>query len=310
MKKLQKINNEIKSFFKLFGSKASQFDKFVSSNEYAKLIRLDKPIGTHLALFPALWALGFASDSFLQIFFLSVVFYFTATAVRGAGCIINDLWDIDFDKMVARTKNRPLAAGKLKRYDALKFLVLLLIFPFIVLVFLPKHSVITGIVTIIMAAIYPAMKRYTDFPQVFLGFTFALGSLIAWFAIDPKLSLNPFIVYISAVLWIIAFDTIYGHQDIKDDLRIGVRSMSIYLGDRTPEICWRLYLSSSILILIMGLITHMNILFYLIAALGIYQLYWQTETVDLNNPKDCGDKFRSNTIYGLIILAAILIGKI
>jgi len=310
MKKLQKINKKLKSTFSDIKPYISEVNRFISKNEYCKLIRLDKPTGTHLALLPALWAIGFAATSFWQILFYSIVFYFTATAVRGAGCIINDLWDIEYDKKVTRTKNRPLASGAISKFEALKFLVLLSIFPLIVLVLLPKYSIITGFIAVIMIIIYPLMKRRTYFPQIFLGLTFNLGVLIAWFAIDPRLSITPFALYIAAAIWTISYDTIYGHQDIKDDLKVGIKSLSIYLGDRTPEICWKLYLATSVLILIVGLTSYMNILFYLISALGVYQLYWQTETLDINDPKDCAAKFKSNVIFGLIIFAAILIGRI
>ena len=285
--------------------------KFIKNSPYSQLMRLDKPTGYLLTMLPAWWIIAFAADSLFIMLCYFIIFGIGAVIVRGAGCVINDLIDRKIDKKVKRTKSRPIASGKIEVKDAIKFLCLLLVLAAVLLLFLPPAAIKICLFAIIPIAIYPLVKRYSYYPQVFLGVTFNLSVLIAWFTMQPQqANIVGVVVYIATILWTIGFDTIYAHQDKKDDIKVGVKSTALKFGAKSPEIVWNLYKLSVILIGIAALNFHMNFLFYIIFTLGIYTLYWQTENVDINDPDDCLSKFKSNVDYGWIVLIAILIGKI
>lgn len=287
-----------------------KWKSFAKKNPYARLMRLDKPVGIYLTLLPALWAIAFAAHSILWGVWLFVVFAIGALLVRGAGCVINDIIDRDLDAKVERTANRPLASGELSVAEAYYLLGGLLLAAFLLLLTLPKIAIYIGIFAIIPIAIYPWMKRITFFPQIFLGFVFNLGVLIGWFSADPRLSIVAFVLYAGAILWTIGYDTIYAFQDIEDDRKAGVKSMALYLEEDAGPAIWKIYVVTLLCIVMTGLNMHMNILFYLFMCIAAYQLYWQIETLDTSNKKDCAAKFFSNVHFGLIVLAAIIIGRI
>jgi 4-hydroxybenzoate polyprenyltransferase len=309
MKKRPKIDFSKLSMPKELVKKVEVIKDFIRTNPYSRLARFDKPAGIYLVLLPALWAVAFAAHNIWSMLFYFFVMTLGAIVVRGAGCIINDLWDIEIDKKVTRTKSRPLASGELRKIDAYQMLAALGVLSLMVLLTLPKLSIFFGLLAIIPIIIYPTMKRYNYYPQVFLGMVFNMGVFIAWFAVDPQITLMPFILYAAAAIWTVCYDTIYAHQDIKDDKKAGVKSLAILLGDRTVEVVWKMYQVLALILFIVGLNMHMGILFYLIAAFGAYHLYWQTETLDIKDPKSCAEKFNSNVHFGMIILAAIVIGR-
>lgn len=293
---------------KYFNNIKSQFTP-ARASVYWRAMRMDKPIGIGLALLPALWALAFAAEAFWQILVYFPLFIIGAIVTRGAGCVINDLADRKFDIKVARTASRPIATGELNFRNAIYFLAVLLAIAFFILMFLPKTAILIGIFTVIPIALYPYMKRFTYFPQVFLGLTFNLGTLIGWYTIKTGPSFTPIILYIAAACWTIGYDTIYAHQDKKDDEAIGIKSMALRLGAKTPETVWTLYRFTGLFLGLVGLMSHMNILFFVGWGIAFYQLYWQTQTLKLDDPKSCAEKFESNIFFGLIILASILIGR-
>lgn len=278
---------------------------------YLHIIRLDKPIGIILCLLPALWAVGLASHSFPMMIFYFFVMTIGAILARSAGCIINDIFDRDFDLRVTRTKSRPLASGAITLKQSLIQLAIIGGLAIALLFSLNKVAIITGLIFIPLIALYPLVKRHSYFPQVFLGLTFgSAGALIGWFAISPTISYTPILLYIAAALWTIGFDTIYAHQDKIDDVRIGVKSLALYLGDRTKSAVWMMYQFMMILMVIVGLQSHMNLIYYGCLAFAAYQLYWQSSTVNLDDPEDCAFKFKSNAVTGLIILLGIILGHI
>jgi 4-hydroxybenzoate polyprenyl transferase len=273
-------------------------------------MRLDKPIGIYLTLLPALWAIAFAADNIFQLIWLFIVFCLGAIVIRGAGCILNDIADKELDKKVERTKTRPLASEELTVSEAYKFLFLLLGVGFLLLLTLPTPVIFIGLFSIFPIAAYPYFKRFTYYPQVALGFVFNLGVFMGWYSADPRVSVVPFVLYLASLLWTVGYDTIYGLQDKKDDSNAGIKSMSLLFGEATPKLVWRLYLAALLLIAITGLNAHMNLLFYVFLLAGGYQLYWQTETLKVNSPNDCLNKFKSNAQFGLILLIGILVGRI
>ncbi len=293
-----------------FEPQIRQVDKWIKTSPYSRLMRLDKPVGIYLVLLPALWAIAFAADNTFWMLWLFLVFTAGAIVIRGAGCILNDLADIEFDKKVARTKSRPLAGGELSKKEAYKLLFLLLGVGFVLLITLPFKIIILGLLSIIPIAAYPYFKRFTFYPQVVLGLVFNLGVFMGWYSADYKPSIVPFILYAACVFWTIAYDTIYAHQDKEDDLAAGVMSLAIKLGVDTKKVIWKLYLITIVLLAITGMNSHMNFMFYLATAVGAYHLYWQVETLDINNPKDCHNKFKSNVQFAVIILVGILVGRV
>lgn len=282
----------------------------IISHKYSRLMRLDRPIPIALAVSPALWAVAFASKSWAQIIIYSIIVILGAIVARSAGCILNDIADRHLDSKVERTKNRPLASGEISLKEAYIILAILGTIGIGMLATLPLIALVVGILFIPLIAIYPYMKRVTYYPQVFLGFVYPAGAIIGWLAVSPKFSVIQASLYIASILWVVGFDTIYGHQDKADDEKIGIKSLSIKLGDKTQSVVWSLYRIMMIFIAVIGLNCHMNFLFYGVMALALYYLYWQTATLDINNPADCKEKFESNLHIGLIIWVGILIGRL
>lgn len=283
---------------------------FVEKQPLLRLMRLDKPAGFYLILLPCLWTLLFAANSFLDILLYAPIFILGALIIRGAGCVINDILDIKYDRQVNRTKDRPIASNEISIKSALKFLGVLLLSAALLLLTLPWKAVLIGISYIIPIMLYPLMKRFIDFPQVILGIVFNLGIFLAWFSVREQISLVPIMVYIASVFWTIGYDTIYALQDKQDDLKAGVKSLAIRLGNKAQDAIRNFYVVFILLILLAGFNSFMGSLFYVMIVVAAYQLYWQAETVDINDPKDCGKKFKSNVELGFIVLVGIVLGKI
>jgi 4-hydroxybenzoate polyprenyltransferase len=207
---------------------------------YILLMRLDRPIGIYLVLYPALWALALAMKPFWHMNVhdvkLIVIMIFGAIFMRSAGCIINDLWDQELDQKVTRTKDRPLAAGHITRVQAYVALALLLMLAASLLLFLNLTVLVLASLGLIMIAIYPYMKRITWWPQLFLGLTFNMGVLIAYAAVHNTLKAEAYVLYAAAVFWTLAYDTIYAHQDLEDDMKIGIHSTARLFGQQSKKI--------------------------------------------------------------------------
>lgn len=289
--------------------KLSTFHNNIQSNKYARLMRLDKPVGIYLPLLPALWAIGLGSTSWLQLIVFFILFSIGAVIMRGAGCVINDLIDKNIDALVKRTKLRPLASKEVSVKKALIFLAILLAISLAILVCLPKAAIILGIICVILSILYPFMKRITYYPQIFLGVVFNMGALIGWYSVQTGISYPPVIIYVACIFWTIGYDTIYAYQDRADDIKHGIKSLAVKLRENGPRVIWNLYLFMITMLGITGFLCYMNILYFLSLACALYILHWQTTSLDINDPKDCADKFQSNVKIGFIILAGILLGK-
>jgi 4-hydroxybenzoate polyprenyltransferase len=309
-KNLNLALDQLKIFCEYLNGKFHFINKYIHKNPYLRLMRLDKPTGIYLCLFPALWTLILASNHFWQILLYCPLFIIGAIITRGAGCVINDMLDRKFDIQVARTKSRPLASGELSMKEAYWLLAMLALISLSILSLLPIKAILTGIISALIIAIYPLMKRITYYPQIYLGIAMNLGVFIAWYTVQTHFNTPLILIFVACSLWTIGYDTIYALQDKEDDLKAGVKSITQVFGSKVLDAVWWMYQTSGILMLIVGLNTHMNILYYFIVSFGIYQLYWQTTTLQINSKHDIAEKFKSNTQYGLIILAACLIGKI
>lgn len=270
-------------------------------NPYVRLMRLHQPVGIWLLLWPCWWSLALASDGFPDIIMLTL-FALGALVMRSAGCIINDIADRDFDRQVERTRARPLASGELTLRQAILLLTALLFLSLIVAVMLGASVVLWAALSLPLVATYPLMKRITWWPQLFLGLTFNWGALIGWVAMQGEIEWPAMILYAGGVFWTLGYDTIYAHQDKKDDARIGVKSTALRLGNKTKPVIFVFYTLSALLWLMAGA-----------EALLLVPVYahflWQILTVDLSSPVSCLSRFKSNMWLGLLIFIAFLSGS-
>jgi 4-hydroxybenzoate polyprenyltransferase len=276
---------------------------------YARLARLDRPIGTWLLLFPGWWGIALASPGWPDPWLL-LLFAVGAVAMRGAGCTLNDIVDRDYDGRVARTRHRPLPSGAVTVRQAAWFLGAQLAVGAAVLLSLNRASILLGLAVLGLIATYPFMKRITYWPQLFLGLNFNWGALIGWTAVTGRLAWPPVLLYLGGVFWTLGYDTIYAHQDKEDDLRIGVKSSALALGPRTRPWLFRFYGAACVLWAAAGVGVGLGVPFRAGLGLCVVQLFWQAARVDTENPADCLAKFRSNRLVGWLLFAGIVAARL
>ncbi|MBF9030693.1 4-hydroxybenzoate octaprenyltransferase [Rhodobacterales bacterium HKCCE3408] len=277
---------------------------------YLRLSRADRPIGTWLLLLPCWWGLGLAAASTgAQPYDLWIALgcAIGAFLMRGAGCTWNDITDRDIDAGVARTRSRPIPSGQVSPKQALAWAVAQSLVAFCILLTFDVAAIALGIVSLLPVAIYPFAKRFTWWPQIFLGIAFNWGALLAWAAHTGNLSLAPVLLYLSGIAWTLFYDTIYAHQDKEDDALIGVRSTARLFGENT--LGWlRGFLVGSVLLMAAAVIFALgpseNPLKMVVALAGIWglgwHLTWQLRQLDIDDPETCLRLFRSNRDAGLI----------
>ena len=282
-------------------------------NLFIELTRLNKPIGYMLLFWPCLWGLTlvYNFNNEIYIYFKYLVFFFLGSVLmRSAGCIVNDIIDKKFDQKVERTKNRPVASGKISINLALLYSSILCFCAFIILINFNLLTILFALVSIPFAFSYPLMKRFTYWPQLFLGITFNYGLVLTWISVENSISLTPIIFYVGAIFWTLGYDTIYGYQDIKDDEIIGVKSTSIKFKNNTKSfliICYSIFFASLIVI---GILMKFSNLFYLTLLIPFWHLFfYQIKFLNTKVPENCLKLFKSNNILGLILCVNILIGK-
>jgi 4-hydroxybenzoate polyprenyltransferase len=282
-------------------------------NLFIDLIRIKKPIGFMLLFWPCAWGLTIAYDfnqNLEKYFWFLLLFFFGAILMRSAGCIINDIVDSDIDKKVERTKNRPVASGKISKIKAFIYAMVLCGFAFLVLIQFNNFTILMALFSMPLAFTYPLMKRYTYWPQLFLGITFNYGLVIAWISITNEISVIPIILYFGAIFWTLGYDTIYGFQDIKDDEIIGVKSASIKFKNEPKKIlffCYFVFLAS---IFLVGILMNFKTHYFLFMLIPSAQLILQVKKLDISLPNICLKIFKSNNFLGLLILINFLIGKL
>ena len=275
---------------------------------YLRLVRADRPIGFWLLVLPCWWSTALATSAWPDLKYF-LLFAIGALAMRGAGCIINDIVDRKFDAQVARTFNRPIASGEISVFKALVFLGLLLGFGLIVLLQFNSFTIYLGASSIILIVLYPFMKRFTYWPQLFLGFTFNWGALLGWAAVTENISAPAVGLYLAGVFWTLGYDTIYAHQDKKDDILVGVKSTALKFGKSTSKWLIGFYTSSLFLFLLAGILANLNWPFYLSLIIGSLHMVWQINSVNITDPKNCLSRFKSNRNFGLIVLVGIIAGQ-
>ena len=283
-------------------------------NLFIELTRLNKPIGYMLLFWPCVWGLTLVYDfnSEINTYFKYLIFFLLGSILmRSAGCIINDITDKKFDQKVERTKNRPIASEKISIKLALLYALVLCFCAFLILINFNLFTIVLALASMPFAFSYPLMKRFTYWPQLFLGITFNYGLVLAWISINNSISLTPILFYIGAIFWTLGYDTIYGYQDIKDDEIIGIKSTSIKFKNNPKTfltLCYSLLLISLILI---GALMSFNNIFYLFLIIPFCHLFfYQINFLNINKPEDCLKIFKSNNILGLIVCMNILVGKL
>ncbi len=275
---------------------------------YLKLIRIDKPIGTWLLFLPCLFGLALVSKNHnTDIIYFAGLFFIGSFLMRSSGCIINDIWDRNFDKKVERTKNRPIASGEISVRNAAIFLIILLSLSLLILLQFNLPTIILGFVSLAFVAFYPSMKRLTFYPQIFLGLTFNLGILFASMAVLGKITLASFLLYAANIIWTIIYDTIYGYQDLEDDLKIGVKSTAIKFGKNPQRILLSLTAIYFLLLILVGIIDNLKFSYFPLIILAAAHLSCQIKTCNFSDGKNCLKKFKSNFWVGIIVLIAIIL---
>ncbi len=275
-------------------------------------MRLDRPVGIWLLLLPSLWgitlAMGGAQNIDIRTTITIAIFTIGSVVMRGAGCVINDIWDRDIDKQVERTRSRPIASGEISVKKATIFLATLLLMGLIILLQFNMTTVILGILTLPLIISYPLMKRITWWPQVFLGLTFNFGVLMGWSAISGELGLSSILLYIGAIFWTVGYDTIYAHQDKDDDTLIGVKSTALKFGDNSKLWVAGFYALSFIFISA-AILPNEQVAAPLVIALLMLALHfaWQIKNWNPDDQESSLRIFKSNRNAGLIALLACML---
>ncbi len=288
------------------------------SRPFLRLSRIDRPIGGWLLLIPCWWglliALLYSSGSLLTFdaFWIAFVCLAGSVLMRGAGCTWNDITDKDLDAKVARSKSRPLAAGLVSLRASVMWLIIQLVLSGLLLFTLSWYAIGVGIFSLLLVVIYPFAKRFTWWPQIFLGFAFNWGILLSWVAYTDSLNLTPVFLYISGICWTLFYDTIYAHQDKQDDIMVGIKSTALRLGEQTKSWLYLFllgivvfnFLTIWLIFLKIG-----SVLVFTICCLGSFvmglHLLFQIQKLDIHNPENCLILFRSNRDTGIIFIVTL-----
>ena len=283
-------------------------------NLFIELTRLKRPIGYMLLFWPCAWGLTIGFDFSKQketYFFYLLLFFLGAVLMRSAGCIVNDIIDRKFDRKVFRTKDRPIASEKISVKLGLIYATILCLLAFCVLINFNFFSILLALGSMPLAFTYPLMKRYTYWPQLFLGITFNYGLILGWTSITNEITLIPLIFYFGAIFWTLGYDTIYGFQDIKDDEIIGLKSTSIKFKNNPFYFLFLCYTIFSFSLIIIGIQMGFNKFYYIYLTTIFFQMFYlQLKNLEIKNANSCFNVFKSNNILGALVLIGLIIGKV
>ena len=277
---------------------------------YALLGRFDRPIGAWLLVLPAFWAFAAVAPGLGSGLWLAGIFLLGAFAMRGAGCVVNDLWDRDLDRQVERTRGRPLAAGTVSPVQALVFLAALCLIGLFVLLQLNGAAILIGAASLLPIALYPLAKRVTDYPQAVLGFVFSWAAPTGYAAATGGLDAGAIALWAAGFFWILGYDTIYAHQDREDDAAIGIRSTALRFGAHSARFIGACYAMCMALLLLGAWLIGLS--WWVLPALMLPagMLAWQVRTLDIHDPARCLMLFKANREAGLAIALAFLLGRL
>ncbi len=279
---------------------------------YLKLMRLDRPIGTWLLLLPCWWSAALAADSVRDpwLYGMCALFGVGAVVMRGAGCAINDIADRDFDGRVERTAARPIPSGQVSVRAALIFVGTLMLVGLAVLVQFDRPTILLGAASVPVLAVYPFMKRITNWPQAWLGLAFNWSALVGWSAMRGTLASPALLLYVGGICWTLGYDTIYAHQDKADDVKIGVRSSALALGERTRPFLVVIYALAIGLFAAAFAWAGAGPWAWPILVAAALHLVWQVATVEIDDGPNCLKRFKSNRDFGLLLALAALAAHI
>ncbi len=277
---------------------------------YVLLARLDRPIGVWLLFLPGLWGILLSGRGVARSVWLIALFAVGSVVMRAAGCVVNDLWDRDIDRLVARTAARPLASGAVRPRHALAFLVVLLLGGLLILLQLPPLAQALGVASLLLVGLYPLAKRVTWWPQLVMGFTFGFGAPLGYAAGAMRLDVAWVAIYAAAILWDLGFDTIYAHQDREDDALVGVRSTARLFAERTRPFLALCYTGTVAALAGAGWLAGLSEWFYPALLLPALLLGRQIAALDIGDPANCLRQFRANREAGLAVALALLIGRL
>jgi 4-hydroxybenzoate polyprenyltransferase len=274
--------------------------------QYWLLTRFDRPIGILILLWPALWALWVASDGRPDLGVLTVI-CLGVVLMRAAGCVINDYADREFDPHVARTKQRPIAAGKVKPKEALWIFVVLCLCAFGLVLTLNIFTILLSFIAAFLAASYPFMKRYTQLPQAYLGIAFGWAIPMSFSAQTNYIPLVAWVMYLAVVLWALVYDTMYAMVDKEDDLKIGVKSTAILFGSYDRHIMAFLQLIIIGLLIIVGQMKHLSWPYYggILVATGLF--VYQQKLIYYRDKTQCFKAFLNNNWFGMVVFIGLLV---
>ncbi len=281
-----------------------------AARPYALLMRLDRPIGAWLLFLPALWAFALAAPGALEGLRLTLLFGLGAVLMRGAGCVVNDLWDRDIDQRVERTRGRPLASGAVTPRQALVFLAGLLLVSLLILVQLNRAAILLGLLSLVPVVLYPLAKRVTNWPQAMLGLTFGWGAPMGLAAATGGVDAATALLYAATICWILGYDTIYAHQDREDDALVGIGSTALRFGEHTPAFLAACYGATLALLALTGWQAGLGPWFFAGLVLPAALLARQVAVIDIHDPVLCLRLFHANREVGLAVAAAFLLGRL
>jgi 4-hydroxybenzoate polyprenyltransferase len=276
---------------------------------YLRLGRFDRPIGAWLLLLPCWWSVGLAAVRTAEPINLwhTLLFFIGAFAMRGAGCTWNDIVDRDLDARVERTRSRPIPSGQVGVRGAAVFLLLQALLGLAVLLQFNRFTIVVGLASLAVVAIYPFMKRVTYWPQIVLGLAFSWGALMGWPAAFGRLDAPALLLYAGAISWVIGYDTIYAHQDRDDDALIGIKSTALLFGLRTKPMLAIFFSAAAVLVAGAGWSAGAGVVFGLGLVAFAGHLAWQIGRLDIDDPALCLALFKSNRDAGLILFAALVL---
>ena len=275
---------------------------------YLYLMRLDRPIGTWLLLLPGWWAILLAGG--LNEWATLSLFAIGAVVMRGAGCVVNDLWDRNLDGQVERTRLRPIPSGDVTIWQAMMLLFVLSMIGLIILLQFNRLTILIGIASLAFIALYPLMKRWTWWPQAFLGLTFNFGAIMGWTAVTDNLNEAPVILYISGIFWTLGYDTIYALQDRDDDALVGIKSTARLFSEKLGNVHRPVaffYIAHFLIMLLAVAFIHELSWYWIVFVLPLCHLIWQVKTLNPASPPNALARFKSNRDYGLLICMVLIL---
>ena len=276
---------------------------------FIELTRLNNTIGFMLLFWPCLWGLTLAlskTGEFRIYLNYIILFFLGSVLMRSAGCICNDIVDKDLDKKVSRTKNRPIPSERISIQESFIYLIILCLIALIILIQFNFLTIVLGLLSMTFVFAYPYMKRLTYWPQLFLGFTFNWGILMGWSAIIGEISLEPVLLYISAIFWTLGYDTIYGFQDINDDEVIGIKSTSIIFKENYKHFIGVCYFVCILFLIILGFLIENKIYYFTFLIFPAMHIFYQMTRLDKNNSNSCLMIFRSNSLFGFLVFVVLM----